>query len=526
MDSDYRDLYDDTAAAGGKKSSKKNKKKKRKKPIRLPGIVITITLLLLSIEFVGMLWMTQLIPDYFLIAGGLALLTMVLIIYLFVRNMRKKAPFVIGVLLAILMGALMVVGNFYILSTVNVLSQISGVNTRTSEMGVYVRTDDPAESLEDASGYTFAVMTDLDAENSQAALTQLYSQLGDVDVVEVGGVMEIAQGLLEGEYDAMILNSAYIDVLADIEDYADIEDRVRELDKISVVIEESEEIVSEDADLPEILQIYISGVDTRESSITNSRSDVNIVATINTKTKQVVLISTPRDYYVPLSISNGECDKLTHAGIYGIDCSMDTLSMLYDADIKYYFRVNFTGFVDIIDALGGIDVYSETDFTSELAEGTFSYTEGMNHLSGEEALSFARERHAFASGDRARGTHQMEVIRAVLEKAMTPEILKKYSSIMTAVSGSFETNISYSMIADIVKMQLSDGAEWNIVSYSVDGTGDTRKPYSLSTAAYVMVPDETTVEHAMDLMQQVIDGEIVVDETEAAEEAEDAAEAE
>ena len=120
----------------------------------------------------------------------------------------------------------------------------------------------------------------------------------------------------------------------------------------------------------------------------------------------------------------------------------------------------------------------------------------------------------------------MEVIRAVLEKAMTPEILKKYSSIMTAVSGSFETNISYSMIADIVKMQLSDGAEWNIVSYSVDGTGDTRKPYSLSTAAYVMVPDETTVEHAMDLMQQVIDGEIVVDETEAAEEAEDAAEAE
>ncbi|MBQ8307151.1 MAG: LCP family protein [Blautia sp.] len=250
--------------------------------------------------------------------------------------------------------------------------------------------------------------------------------------------------------------------------------------------------------------VYISGIDNRGDLIEKSRSDVNIIATLNSDTKQCLLVNTPRDYFVPLSISGGVPDKLTHAGIYGVQVSMDTLGMLYDRDIIYYFRINFGGFQDLIDSLGGITVWS--DFTFDARGCTFY--EGWNDLDGEAALVFARERYSFASGDRQRGKNQMAVIKAVVKKLMEGNTAANLTNVLGMMGTLFETNIPLTDILAFASGALSDPDEWNIVSYSVDGTGDTQVPYSMSQAAYVMVPDMSTVEHAKELMDQVLRGEV------------------
>ena len=164
------------------------------------------------------------------------------------------------------------------------------------------------------------------------------------------------------------------------------------------------------------------------------------------ETHEILLVSTPRDYYVPLALSGNPYDKLTHAGIYGMDVLLGTLEALYETEIDYYFRINFTGFTEIIDALGGIDVSSEYEFTA----GGHDYHVGTNHLDGEEALSFARERYSFTEGDRQRGKNQMAVIEGVLEKALSPSILTGYLDILESVEDCVDTSIPYDLIAELV----------------------------------------------------------------------------
>jgi len=251
--------------------------------------------------------------------------------------------------------------------------------------------------------------------------------------------------------------------------------------------------------------MYISGIDCGGSITRRSRSDVNILACVNVRTGQILLISTPRDYYIPLSISKGIPDKLTHAGIYGIEVSRETVGMLYDVDIDYHFRVNFDGFKDIIDALGGIEVYSQQDFVSD---GKYHYKKGMNTVNGEEALMFSRERYHLIEGDRQRGKNQMEVIKGVIKKAASSALLKNYTKVMEGIAGSFELNMPYDVFSGLVRNQIDDNPKWNVVSYAVNGTGASRRPYSLSTNAYVMLPDYDTVAHAKELIKQIKEGEI------------------
>ena len=191
----------------------------------------------------------------------------------------------------------------------------------------------------------------------------------------------------------------------------------------------------------EVYTVYVSGIDTRGAMTSSSRSDVNIILTINARTKQILMISTPRDYFVPLSISNGVPDKLTHAGIYGVNVSMDTLDMLYDININYYFRLNFGGFIKIIDALGGITLNSDYDFDSQNETG-YHFNKGENHVNGEQALVFSRERYAFKEGDRQRGRNQMAVIQGVVDKVTQPSFLKNYLSVMDSLDGCFRNQYS------------------------------------------------------------------------------------
>ena len=258
--------------------------------------------------------------------------------------------------------------------------------------------------------------------------------------------------------------------------------------------------------------IYLSGELTE-----NARSDVNILAAVNPVTKRVALINTPRDYYVDLAGTDSK-DKLTHAGLYGVETSMATLGNLYGVNVDHYIRINFAGFISIIDALGGVDVYSDQAFTSVGSPGYYdptTFVEGWNHLDGKAALAFARERHAFASGDIQRGINQMKVIDAMLNKIKSPALLMGFSKIMDAAADCFVTSFSQDQISALVRMQLSDFAEWDIESYTVTGTSSSStKCYSAKgQKLYVMKPDDASVSKAREMIASVLGGEGTVADT-------------
>ena len=257
--------------------------------------------------------------------------------------------------------------------------------------------------------------------------------------------------------------------------------------------------------------VYLSGVDNRGELTENARSDVNILAVVNPVTKQAALINTPRDYYVDLAGTESK-DKLTHAGLYGVETSMATLGNLYGVDVDHYIRINFAGFISIIDAIGGVDVYSDQAFTSVGSPGYYdptTFAEGWNHLDGKSALAFARERHAFKTGDIQRGINQMKVIDAMANKLKSPTLLMSFSKLMDAAADCFVTSFSQEQISALVRMQLGDLASWDIQSYTVTGSGGkSSKCYSAKgQSLYVMKPDENSVNEAKALIAAVLGGE-------------------
>lgn len=496
---------------------------KTKKQDRVPGIIISAVLFCAEMAFIVILLYTKLISVKYIGVISAVLLVFLLLVYLLVRKARKKIRFIIGVVLSVLILAVLGTGSLYIYKTVSALDTITGVNKDVTKINVYVKEDDPAQKLADASGYTFGILSELDRDNTDQALQQMYYELGsDVQTNEYSGLSELADSLNNGTTGAIILNQAYLDVLDEMDNYSSFSSQLREIASLQVetvvqrktpqvteatgsTTETSDNSSADAAVTDEVYTIYVSGIDTRGEMTASSRSDVNIILTVNTRTKQILMISTPRDYFVPLSISNGVPDKLTHAGIYGVNVSMDTLNMLYDININYYFRLNFAGFEKIIDALGGITVNSDYEFDSQNTKG-YHFNKGENHLNGEQALVFTRERYAFKEGDRQRGRDQMAVIQGVVDKATQPAFLKNYLSVMDSLDGCFETNVPYDIIASLVRRQLDEGGSWQVLSYSADGTGDTQKPYSMSQKAYVMIPDQTTVDKAKTLMKKVREG--------------------
>lgn len=492
--------------------------RRRRRNDWIPGAVITIIVIMLSVVFMGLLAMTKMVPTIYMLIIGIVLAVIAAIIWLLVWHTRYTGRFISGTVLAVIMIAILAFGGFYINKTRSAISNISGETTEVTQMAVYVKSDDAADSVEATAGYTYGILSSLDRENTDGAVAHLNSEFGtEVQTKEYAGLTELADGILNGEVNAMLLNSGYLSVYEDMDGYTDFSTKIKEVGTVDVesTIQSAEESTPIEpittANGGKVYTIYLSGIDTRGEMTAKSRSDVNIIATVNTDTHEILLVSTPRDYFVPLSISGGAPDKLTHAGIYGIDVCMDTLGMLYDIDINYYFRINFGGFVKVIDALGGITVNSDYDFDSKNILG-YHFNKGENYVNGEQALIFARERYAFQEGDRQRGKNQMEVIRGVVKKALSPEILTSYSSILSSLDGCFGTNITYEEIAQILQQQLTNGGDWTIVSYSVNGTGATEKPYSMSQKAYVMVPDYNTVDKAKSLMEKVRNGEVVTQE--------------
>lgn len=466
------------------KLMEKNRYKMRKRS-GLVGKIIALLQLLASAVFVFLLYDSGMFPVRYVTLAGLGLLLVFLIVML-LQCLRKSVFHWIGILISILVIVLVAAAGVYFQKANRTLDDVGGAQYKTDNMVVVVREEDEAQELQDALGYRFGSQTQVDQDNTQKMLQDIETTMGEApELTEYASVQEEAQALLDGEIDAAVYNEAFTSVLEEsIEGYSD---KVRVLYQYGI----DTELAKEEKSIEEPFNVYISGIDVSGAITTNSRSDVNIIMTVNPKTKKILLTTTPRDYYVEVpGISGGAKDKLTHAGIYGVDASIATLEELYDINITYYARVNFTSLVKIVDVLGGVDVDSSYAFSA----GGYQFTEGVNHLDGEKALAFSRERHSFADGDNQRGKNQEAVLTAILKKAMSPALLTNAGQLLDSVSDSVETNMTSDEMAGLINMQLADGSEWTVESEAATGTGDTQTCYSSGSAQlYVMHPDEASV---------------------------------
>lgn len=489
------------------------KEKKSGKVLRIIGWIATIAQIAFSAAAAVLLLQADLLPGKWLALVFIVLAALILVCRLLMKRKIRKVRFFIGLIVSVFVSVVLAMACSALHSLTSTLQTITDATVETSSMSVYVRADDEAESIEDAKDYPFGIMETLSREDTDQAVSMIEEEVGQtLNIEEYDGIVDLADAILSGGCDAMIINSDFVDMMTEIEGYEDFDEEVKEIASYDwteeVAEEETEEVIdAEDVELDEdVFVMYISGIDKWGAISTKSRSDVNILAVVNTNTRQVLLVNTPRDYYVELSISGGEKDKLTHAGIYGIDVSVDTMEMLYDTDIDYYFRLNFSGFEALIDALGGITVESDVAFD---VDPDYHFVVGENELDGLEALAFARERYSFSDGDRQRGKNQMAVIEGVIDKLTSTAVLTNFDEILDGLEGSFETDLPYSELSGLVKQQLAEGGSWDVVTYSVDGTGDRASTYSLSSSVYVMVPDEETVDTAKELINDVLAGETV-----------------
>lgn len=397
---------------------------------------------------------------------------------------------------------------------------ITPAETEIGGMYVLVRLDDPAQNYADTADYAYGIIAEYDEDNVQQVMLMISEHTGGpLKVTSFERTAEVADALLGGQVDAWIVNGAAVALLVEDEAYLDYMSKVRILGEIplsSLQVEEPTEPTQEPTEPPEIPRtidnspfvVYISGSDTRNKKFKISRSDVNILGIVNPVTKQVLLINTPRDSYVPNPVGKGKRDKLTNCGLYGPDCSMEVLGTLYDLKVDYYCQINFTGFEKLIDSVGGVTVYSDQAFST--IKGMY-IRKGENHLDGEEALAFVRERYHVKGGDRGRGQNQMKIVEALIKK-MTEgtTIISNYPAILESLQGLFRTNVSKEEISALVKMQLSDMAGWNVQIFAVTGEGGSERTYSSpGHNAYVMHLDEKIVAYAAQLADRVIAGDIL-----------------
>ena len=447
--------------------------------------------------------------------GGLVLVAAGVGLMLFVHCRAKKISLARKITAYILMAVVMlgcvvvikVTTEFY-----HTMSQITNPDQEGSVRSVYVMADDPARTIHGAAAYTFGVVSGYDEDCTQQVVEALQAELKtSIKTKPYENVMVLIDGLYDGEVGAIILNEGYLSILEDDTRFADFSERTRLLYAVPVDESGNRECMDmEQKPLPSITNtpfiIYLSGMDTAAGITSVSRSDVNILMAVNPVTKQVLMVNTPRDYYVVHPYGSGARDKLTHCGIYGIDCSIEALENLYGVDVSGYARINFTGFETMIDAIGGITIYSDRAYSAD--KYTFMQA-GENYLNGKEALAYARDRYHQPGGDNDRGKNQMKVVRAVIEKISSgTTLVSSYSQILSSLEGMFATSITMEDMGKLVRMQLSDMAKWEVFTYAVTGFGDTKVTYSMpGTGAYVMHPNEETVKHAGNLMQKLLDGQ-------------------
>ena len=480
---------------------KKNKKSNKSNLIfKIISFLLLITSIISSVLIIYFEILPILYLSLFIIVGGL--IVFALIKLLNNKRLKKHIKTIISIP-SILLIILFTMVSIYCYGTISFFDTIFDIGVRYDSYSVYVLKNSKYKEIKDLNDKVIA-LSDINDSGIEKAIDKVSKKI-EFNMSEYDNVGESAKALIEGEADAILAIDSNVEILKDDSD---------EFDNLKPIytfnVRTKVKTVGDTVDVSkENFVFYISGIDTSGKVGAKARSDVNILVAVNPKQNKILMVNTPRDYYVKLH-DKKSMDKLTHAGVYGIEESLKTLEDLYDININYYARVNFTTFVNIVEELDGINVDVPISFCEQTSSRTSTkqicLNKGEQTLNGEEALALSRTRHTVAGGDRGRIENQMLVLEAIIDKALSPKIITKYNSLLNSISDSIITNIDQRSITKLLKKQIKNNTPWDIESYSVRGTDSSDVTYSTgSQKVYVMKQDKKSVLEAKKIFDKILE---------------------
>ena len=475
------------------------KKSKTNKIFKKIGMFISILLFIFAYGTLALVTYMGILPSKYLYPaiGVVVFITLILFITM-LKPKGKKIFKVIAWIISLAITAICAFADWNIYKTYDFLADINKTKATYENYYVMVRKNSAIERIEDIKDMEVQVF-DEDTEIYDEALAKLKKKVS-VDIDKVRSVSDLGTNLLTEKSDVIFISEVSKTTIED--DNKDFKDKTKIIETIKVKVD-SKNTATKKPKNKDIFTIYLGGTDSYGTIYSRSRSDVNMLVTINKKNHEILLVSIPRDYYITLN-GKGAKDKLTHAGIYGVETSIKSIEDFMDVDINYYFRVNFSTLTKVVDTIDGVDVYSDR---------SVYINKGMNHMNGKKALAFARERYAYKEGDVHRVQNQQAVITAIIKKVSSNKsILLRYSSILDSLQGSFQTNVTMNEISALVNEQLNSMPDWQIAKYNLNGTGAHKSCYSMGAGElYVMIPDEETIDQASDYINDMIDGKTLED---------------
>ena len=476
----------------------------KKKNKNIAGKIITVLQLIVSVICIVVAKNSGLFPRKYLTLFIVGLGFLFVLTHVF-QYPKSKILRYVGMLTSLVIIIVLAGISVELMKADDFIKKVGGASYKTDNMIVVVKKEDTAKDIMDAQNYRFGYQTIVDVDNTEKMLKDIRSTVGrNIKTEEYSTLIDEANALLNGNIDAAVFNEGYLSIIDDsVEGFSD---QVKILYQYGIKTKVENDTV---ADVNKPFNIYISGIDTSGAVSTVSRSDVNLILTVNMNTHKILMTTTPRDSYVRIPDGGADqYDKLTHAGIYGIETSVKTLENLYDIPINYYARLNFTSFVKLINALGGVTVYNDQAFTS--LHGNYNFGVGnINLTSGEEALGFVRDRYSLEHGDYDRGNNQLKVIQAIVEKLTSFQSVSNYSDVISTLQDSIQTNMPLNTMMSLVNEQLDSGKTFIFSSQEVTGTGSTGQltSYAMPNASLYMIQlDDASVAKASQAIKNVMEG--------------------
>lgn len=482
----------------------KKKKNKGKNKRNLIFRLISIFLIISAIIFGGLICYFEILPiqylSLFIIVLGL--ITFFLASLLNKKRLKKWVKVIISIP-SLIISIVFIIFSLYLFGTLDFLDDILDVGIRSDSYSVYVLDSSHYENIDDLNDKIIGVSS-FSEEATKKAVDKVSKKI-EYNVAKYDNIVDSIDDVITNDIDAVLALDSNIDILKEEnEDYS----KLKPIYTFNVTTKVDTLDTNIDVSKNNFV-VYLSGIDVSGKVASKSRSDVNIIVAINPNKKKILMLNTPRDYYVKLA-SKKAMDKLTHAGVYGIEESVATLEDLYDIDINYYARVNFTSFMKIVESLKGIEVDVPVSFCEQTSSRTSNkkicLKKGLQKLNGEQALALARTRHTLSGGDRSRIENQLLILKAIIDKAMSPSIIVTYNDLLNSLSDSVITNISQKDLTKLIKKQISSNAKWTIDTFTVEGKDSYKTTYSTGNAkAYVMEPDEESVLEAKKLLDEILE---------------------
>lgn len=481
------------------------------------AIILSVILVVFTGGLVYQIFKLQILPDNILIPIILVLILLTMIFVLLINfSTHGLVSKILCSLMVVVLSAVYGLGNYYLYSTNTTLETVTDQgNKAKNTVSVVVLNSSGLENVNSLEGSKLGVLKTIGNEATKKSLTDLKKNNVTYTKKTYDNMLGMLKALYDGEVDAIVLNEAYRSNVCDLEDYTNFNNDTKVVHKTVYYTKENSSSLAVSDITSKPFNILISGNDSFGSLDENSRSDVDMLVTINPVTSTILLTSIPRDSYVKEVCNDYACnygvyDKLTHTGIYGVDTTKDTIENLLDIDINYVYRVNFTSMIDIVDALGGVDVTVPEGmavskfYTNSNLEGVH---EGENHLDGKRALAYSRERKAYLDGDLQRARNQQQVLQAMFKKATSPEIIKNYTSLLKALIGAFDTNMTTKEITSFIKYQIQAKPSWKFEQFVLKGDNDLRMSAELGSEVSVVILYDSYINIAHDKIQAVLDGQ-------------------